>query len=240
MPSLAEEPHRQALAHVARILRGVPQDERLETEKRLPVGVAVHVDAQTELVRPPAALAARADADVAHHLVVPAEIRRIVGLLQPVVLQYLQVPGIDLQPDLVEHAVVEERVRGSGACASDGNDSHDTRPTTATMREIDRIRFIRKSFCLGTRAGTQSYNGLSSATIAARRLHDASVLQWTSPSCASLRRPDRGAGSAAGGGVRTGWRVRLHRPHPRPHARRLTRQRSRQRRRHRPGNRATG
>ena len=64
-----EEQHAEALAHAARILRVVPQDDRLQAEELLIGRVVIEVDAQARLDAAAAAGAARADADVADGLV---------------------------------------------------------------------------------------------------------------------------------------------------------------------------
>ena len=92
---IAEEQHAEALAHVRRILRVVSQKDRVQTEERLAGRIVIERHLQTELVGPAAASAVRLDGDVPHHLIVPPEIRRVFRLVLPMLLQRLQVSGID-------------------------------------------------------------------------------------------------------------------------------------------------
>ena len=129
-----EEQHAQALAQVGRILRVVPEDERLQPKELLAGRIAVRVEAKTGFLRAPAPVAAGPDADVAHHLIAPAEIGRVIRVLLEVIFKGLPIPGVDRQPDFVDDGVVEKRigrVRRSGRL----RDQRDARERTGEKRK---------------------------------------------------------------------------------------------------------
>ena len=111
-PHLGEHLHRDRLADQRGVAVHVVEAERLQPEELLVGDVAVDVDPQPGLGAIARGMASRADADIANGDAVPAQVRRIIGVLAEVVFQRLPVPRAHGQMDLLEDRIVEEVVLG--------------------------------------------------------------------------------------------------------------------------------
>jgi len=81
----------------------------------------VKIDAHARLHAVPAAVAARPDADIANHPVAPPEVAAEVDVLAVVIPQRLPVALAHVQPDLVEHCVIEEIAVGADDAQQPGH-----------------------------------------------------------------------------------------------------------------------
>ena len=110
-PHRSEHQHRQVVVQHRCVVPRVVQDDGLEAEQILAVDVAIEVDAEAWLAIAARRVAADADARVADLGPLPLEVDRIVGVVEVMRVQVRPILRVDVQPDVVERAAVDERVR---------------------------------------------------------------------------------------------------------------------------------
>jgi hypothetical protein len=109
-PQARKQLHREPLAHGGRVGEGIVEHQRLEPEELLIVQIPVDVNAQAGLRAVAGAPAPGADSDVASRHAVPAQVRRVVGVLVGPRAQVVPVAFSDGQLDIVQPRVVEQVV----------------------------------------------------------------------------------------------------------------------------------
>src|SRR4030095_5211659 len=107
---LPKREHRQSVVEHRRVMPGVVEDEGFQSEQVLTIDVTIEIDAEAWLVIVAGGVAANADAGVAKLHALPFEIDRVVRAFLVVRVEVLPVSRIDVKPDIVQRAAVEERV----------------------------------------------------------------------------------------------------------------------------------
>src|SRR5918994_464702 len=126
------EAHRDALAHHRGVLPVVVEDDGAETGEALAIAIAIELDLQSRLRAAPRTEAARADADVAHRVAAPDELRGIVTVPIEPLTQRSPVTRVDAQMDIVQRRVVEQIAWTLRETRRDARQRHEQRRNVPT------------------------------------------------------------------------------------------------------------